>query len=191
MFKIGIIGVLPLLLYDGIVELFFDDKTTKYHGIITYFKILYETKKKVYLFLLDLFFGFIWEVSLWLTIYYFTPFHFIILEVLGEFIETTLNIVKPDIQPNKVEYKYVQIITFYIIYPIVIFIVLIFNEIIILNFCGLQYNTRYYIMLRQKIDGNYDVDKNGKLIPVNHFIQSTISDTDDEDNENNNGPIFI
>ena len=84
-----------------------------------------------------------------------------------------------------------QIITFYIIYPIVIFIVLIFNEIIILNFCGLQYNTRYYIMLRQKIDGNYDVDKNGKLIPVNHFIQSTISDTDDEDNENNNGPIFI
>ena len=46
MFKIGIIGVLPLLLYDGIVELFFDDKTTKYHGIITYFKILFETKKK-------------------------------------------------------------------------------------------------------------------------------------------------
>ena len=46
-----------------------------------------------------------------------------------------------------------------------------------MNFCGLQYNTRYYIMLRQKIDGSYDVDKNGKLIPANYFAHSSITDT--------------
>ena len=190
MFKIGIIGIIPILLYDGIVELFFNDENGKYHGIIAYFKILSESKGKIYLFLLDLFFGFIWQISLWLTIYYFSPLHFIILETLGEFIETTLNIIDHNLQPNRAEYKSEQIITFYIIYPIVIFIVLVFNEIIILNFCGLQYNTRYYIILRQKIDGSYDVDKNGKLVPANYFAQSSITGPDDEDDESNNEVIF-
>ena len=32
-------------------------------------------------------------------------------------------------------------------------------------------------MLRQKIDGSYDVDKNGKLIPANYFAHSSITDT--------------
>ena len=59
-----------------------------------------------------------------------------------------------------------------------------------MNFCGLQYNTRYYIILRQKINGSYDVDKNGKLIPSNYFAHSSITDTDDEDDESNNEAIF-
>ena len=112
MFIIGIIGIIPLLLYDGIVELFFNDKNGKFHGIIAYFKILFRVKEKIYIFLLDLFFGFIWQVSLWLTIYYFTLLHFIILDVLGEFIETTFNIINPNLQRNRAKYKYQQIITF-------------------------------------------------------------------------------
>lgn len=199
MFKIGIFGLIPILLYDGIVELFFDDPDCIYHGIIIYFRTLFQTKEKIYLFVLDLFFGCIWETSLWLTIYYFTPLHFIILEVLGEFIETTLNIIKPSLQPKIDNYKTGQILSFYIIYPIVIFCVLIFTEIIILNFFGLNYNTRYFIILRQKIDGAYDIDKDGKIIPANNMIHSTMIDSsnnnndddEEEDDNNNNGIIFI
>ena len=183
LFKMGILGLIPLLIYDATIELFFDDKDSNYHGICTYFLMLLKNKDKIYLFVLDVSFGFAWEVSLWLTIYYFSPLHFIILEVMGEFMETTFNIIRPGLQTNRKEYSSGQIITFYIIYPIVIVCILIFNEIIILNFCNLNYNTRYYIIQRQKIDGIFNVDKNGNLVPVQNNLFDFIIDDERNDSE--------
>ena len=46
-------------------------------------------------------------------------------------------------------------------------------------------------MLRQKIDGIYDVDKSGKLLPVNNGDQTTTIFNDEEEDENNNDdPLF-
>ena len=148
MFKIGICGLIPVLFYDIMVKIFFDDPRNKYQGVISYFQdSLNETSKIIY-FLIDLIFGTIWLISLWLTIYYFSPLHFIILEVLTEFLEIIFNIKDDD--ENK--YKNGQIVAFYVLYPIIIFSILIFNEILILNFWGLNYNTKKYIMKRQEID---------------------------------------
>ena len=57
-------------------------------------------------------------------------------------------------EDNQDSYELGQKITFCIFYPFMIFAVLVFNEIIILNFWGLSYNTKYYIMEREKIDIN-------------------------------------
>ena len=187
LFKIGILGLIPILFYDIIVEIFFNDSNGNYHGIIIYFRELFKIPKKIHLFLLDLIFGTIYEVSLWLTIYYFSPLHFIILEVLGEFIETSFNIIKPEWQ-NKDEYPNKEIIIYYTLYPIVIFCVLVFNEIIILNFCGLNYNTRKGIMIRQKIDGVFEIDKSGNFIPISNESQSSLIEV--EKDEDHNNPIF-
>ena len=181
LFKIGILGLISILLYDVIIAIFFNDINNHYHGIITYFNLLFKNSDKIYLFLLDLFFGFIWEISLWLTIFYFSPLHFIILEVLGEFIETTFNIIEPGLQNNRTQYKPGQIITFYILYPIVIICVLIFNEIIILNFCGLNFNTKYQINLRQIRDTIHDNDKN---------LPNTLNSDEEEDIENEDESLF-
>ena len=87
-------------------------------------------------------------MGFWLTIYYFSPCHCIIFESVSNFIKFILS---RTIQ-NKDDFSSGELITFSILYPIFIFIALVFNEIIILNFCNLNYNTKKEIMKREKID---------------------------------------
>ena len=180
MSKMGFFGLIPMLLNDIFVELFFNDSDAKYHGIIIYFRLLFKTPKYIYLFLLDLLFGAFYQIGLWLTIYYFSPLHFIILEVMGEFVETTFNIIKPEWQ-DKEKYKKGLVILYYIFYPLVIFSVLTFNEIIILNFCELDYNTKKGIMLRQKIDCAYNSSENTR---ESDGIQNSLMSDEKSDEDN-------
>ena len=147
LFKMGITGLIPLIIYDIIAySIGLDDN---YHGII---KTIYEGHISILNFFLNLFSCLFFEIGLWLTIYYFSPCHFIILETLGDFFEIISLIIKN--VDDKDSYELVQKITFCILYPLMIFAVLVFNEIIILNFLGLGYNTKYYIMERGKMDIN-------------------------------------
>ena len=126
-----------------------------------------------------------------MTIYYFSALHFIIIEVIGEIFEVIIILIKNDLIERKNSFNKRQIITFYIIYPFIFFFVLIFYEIFILNFCKLNYNTKVQIMLRQKIDEIYDIDKDGKLVPANKGLQNTTILNEEEENEdNNNEPLF-
>ena len=97
----------------------------------------------MYKVLLYLFFSCLFELGLWLTIYYFTLCHYIIFETLANII---------DIIFSDKDYSKGQIISSIILYPILFFSILVFNEIIILNFCGLNYNTKREIMEREKYD---------------------------------------
>ena len=180
MSKMGFFGLIPMLLNDIFVELFFNDSDAKYHGIIIYFRLLFKTPKYIYLFLLDLLFGAFYQIGLWLTIYYFSPLHFIILEVMGEFVETTFNIIKPEWQ-DKEKYKKGLVILYYIFYPLVIFSVLTFNEIIILKFCQLDYNTKKGIMSRQKIDSAYNSSENTR---ESDGIQNSLMSDEKSDEDN-------
>ena len=47
-----------------------------------------------------------------------------------------------------------EIITYWILYPILPFAVLIFNEVLILKVCTLHYNTKKYIRERERDDIN-------------------------------------
>ena len=144
-FKMGIIGLIPICIYGLIV--IFISVNEKYTIFQHFSKISFG------IYILDLFFSCLFEIGIWLTIYYFTPCHYIIFEAIADFLEIILN--KFD-KENKSKYTTGQHITFFILYPIIIFIVFVFNEIIILNFCNLNYNTKVKIMEREKIDSLVD-----------------------------------
>ena len=137
-FKISIIGLIIILLFASIS--LFIDMDEKYHLFQIFSNI------EIDIFLLDLLFSFLFELGLWLIIYYLTPCHYILYETISNFLEIILN------NNDNKNYNKIQLISFYILYPILIFAVFIFNEIIILNFCGLNYNTKIEIMKREQLD---------------------------------------
>ena len=148
LFKIGIIGLIPLIIF-GFLTLIVD-VNEKYHLFQFFSKIDF------WIFLLDLFFSCLFELGLWLTIYYFSPCHYIIYESIANFLEIILAKV------NGIEgiFSRGEIITFYILYPVFILGTIVFNEIIILNFWGLNYNTKKEIMKRETIDGAFQGNNN-------------------------------
>ena len=132
LFKMGIIPLVCFVTYDVIAYFFFPDLPNGIIDNITHnFNPIY---------LLTLFRDIIFEIGLWLTIYYFSPCHFIIINVLLEMCVIGKQIIKKE-ETNKA-----QIITYAVLYPVLFFAILIFNEIIILNFCGLNLKTKKYLM---------------------------------------------
>ena len=105
-------------------------------------------------FLLDIFLQFIYNLGLWITTYYFTPCHSIISENIME-IEYYLY----DYKKNKESWisngYYLNFYTFPIIHIINFLCSLVFNEIILLNFCNLDYYTNIRIQERANLDMKY------------------------------------
>ena len=149
LFKIGITGLVQLLFYDSIAYFYgFNDK---YHGIIK--TILSDFNFLP--FIIDLIYNIIFYFGMWLTIDSFSPCHYIILDSLSYIIKIIISFFKS----KKGFYAQEQIITFYILFPIIIFCSFIFNEVIILNFCGLNKNTKLYIMDRAPKDMDNEINE--------------------------------
>jgi hypothetical protein len=129
-----------------IVYLIVRDNNDNIHGIILGFQNNCSFTF-VILFLLDIIFSFSCIIGIWLVIYYFTPFHFIISELISEYIYYTYDWLFGDS-----DYKVGNIILYSLIYLINLFFSLVFNEIIILNFCDLDFNTKIKIEQREKKD---------------------------------------
>lgn len=143
LFKIGIINLTIVLLYD--IILYFSGAAEKYHGIFRLFKLI---PHHIIVLLLNLFFCICHSIGLWLTIYYFSPCHFIILITLGDCFQIFIKIFFKVGKGEENLYEFGQKITFLVLYPILIFAVLIFNEILILNVWKLSYNVKKNIINR-------------------------------------------
>ena len=172
LFKFGIIALVPFLIYDIIA--YVSNADEKYHCII---RILKNFDSFYFDIILKFIFNIFYCLGLWLTIYYFSPCHFIILITLKDFFDIICkSYIFKSKQKEEDKYNNYEMITFYILYPILIFFVLVFNEIIILNFCKLSYNTKLNIMQREKKETN-DV-----------FNEDPLEEKIFEDN--NNGILF-
>ena len=169
LFKIGIVGLIPLTIYGIIISFVNIDNNN-----IKIFQIFSDISFGIYF--LDLFFSLLFEIGLWLTIYYFTPCHFIIYEIIADFLEIILSELENKQSFDKI-YSKEQKITFFILYPILIFIVLVFNEIIILNFCNLSFNTNIKIMERERNDNLSNDINDDKLI-----VEKEIEDDNSQEN---------
>ena len=141
---IGTINAIALLIYDIFVYFFKRDIS----GVIIGFQENINNIADVFAFILDLILDFIWNIGIWLTIYYFTPCHFFISEYFSEYINYSMN----SINSKEDFYSISNVIIFSIAYFIIICCCLVFNEVIILNFCSLDYNTKKRIKERMQID---------------------------------------
>ena len=154
MLVIGITNAILVLIYDLILYLV--DKSNE--SILKGFLNNITSIGDFFIFFLDLIIQFGWNLGIWMTIYYLTPCHYFISEYISEYIYYIENAFKKD---KKDFYSPINITIFSISYFINFCCCLIFNEVVILNFCGMDYNTKKRIKERTKIDiRNTSIDIN-------------------------------
>ena len=141
MFIIGLITLVLIIIYETITCLAFGDNKD-FNG--AFYQIKYNIKNiKLYplLFIGDVISAFLWVGGIHLTVYFFSPCHFIISESISQILSTIIN--------NSLEgYNIAATIVIYILFVIIIFASLIYNEIIILKFWKLNINTKKHITKR-------------------------------------------
>ena len=144
MFFVGLINSILLLIYEIFAYNIDSDKS----GIVIGFKKDIKSSGDFFMFILDSILQCICYLGLWLVIYYFTPSHCLISENISEYVNYITNIIDSDDEfysaENSIIYSICNLFNF------VGF--LVFTEVIILNFCGLDFNTQKKILLREKID---------------------------------------
>lgn len=143
MFMMGAMALTLILLYEIFTVIIFGFNCS-FNGVFYQFYKNCEKHEYLYilLFIADIITAFIWLAGIQLTVYFFTPCHFIISESISQIISTFLNNTIEDFSIGE------KVIT-YILFIIIIFATLIYNEVVIINFCSLNENTKKYINLRQ------------------------------------------
>ena len=159
MFIIGLINVSLLLIFDIFTYYFNRD----YSGIIIGFQKNINNVINSFELIITILFEFIANIGIFLTIYYFTPCHYFISEYIKEFFFVLI----------KGGSTSVTTISLIIAYLINMFFILVFNEIIILNFWKLDYNTKKRIQQRMTNENSIVFDENG-------LTDTDIDDNDDE-----------
>ena len=157
---VGSINAIVLLIYDIFAYYFNRDIS----GVIIGFQKNIKNALNFFGFILDLILGLFWNMGIWLTIYYFTPCHFFICEYISEYIIYLMNAN----DSNEKFYSTNNIVIYSIVYFINIFCCLVFNEVIILNFCNLDYNTKKRIKERMRIDGTAPSDESIRPISTDN-----------------------
>ena len=107
---------------------------------------------------------------------YFTPCHYIIYENIANFLEIIANQVLYSKNNLCDEEKN----SYYVLYPFLLFGTFVFNEIIILNFCGLNHNTKNEIMKRVNIDDINQRNNSSYKIEDDNYKTEIISEDQDE-----------
>jgi len=155
-FAIGLINMTVLLIVD--IFIYFLDPDID--EIIIGFKNNVFSVSKFFLFILDIIIKWIWNIGIRLTIYYLTPCHYFISQYISEYIYYLIKAYDSD----KDFYSTNNIIIFSISFFINIFCCLIFNEVVIINLCRLDYNTAKRIKEREYRDAaeifNKEMDLN-------------------------------
>ena len=143
MFIIGLFSICLILPYEIITVIAFG-KDTKFNGIFYQMQKNFE-KTKLYplIFIADVLSAFLWIAGIILTIYFFSPCHFIICESISQILSTFIS------QPLG-ELSIARQIIIYILFAIIFLGSLIYNEIFIINICSLGKNTQKHIIIRQK-----------------------------------------
>ena len=146
MFIIGITNIIFLIIF----ELFAYNLNSEISGIFISFGNNIKNAGDFFLFILDIIIQWIWNLGIWLTIYYLTPCHYFMSEYISEYIYYMIKA-----YDNSAEfYSTLNIVIFSISFFINFFCCLIFNEVIIINYLGLDFNTKKRIQERVNKDEN-------------------------------------
>ena len=166
MFVIGFISLIIILLYETITFFVFG-KNEDFNGIFYQIELNIQNNKFYpLLFIGDVLSAFLWVAGIHLTVYFFTPCHFIISESFSQILSTFINDSLKDHSP------YIRAII-YTLFCIIFIAALIYNEVIIINACSFEIDTRKHIQKRAKIENDniFYEEENGR--------KDTLSDVSD------------
>ena len=146
---------------------------------------VYEVRLNILLYIIILFVIYIFNQNVLLIIDKFSPIHYAVATVLETFGSLIISII----------YKEINVAEFFIkfaIYFISILAALIYNEFIVLNFCGFQKYTNLFLLKKANKDleltilNNNDNDKDKEFFLEDECIEYDESDlySKDENNEN-------
>ena len=146
MFEIGLFSLILTTIYEIITDLTIGIDFN-FNGIYYQFGKNIEKYGTLYIliFIGDILSAFIWLWGIQLTVYFFTPCHFIISESLSQIITT---FIESSIKEYNIGFKS----TTYVLYLIIVFASFVYNEVIIINICKLSKNTRKKIEKRELIE---------------------------------------
>ena len=162
MYVIGLFATILILVYE-IFTVLIVGIDSNLNGIFYQFYKNCERFQYLYIliFISDILTAFIWLWGIQLTVYFFTPCHFIISESISQIISFFIN-------DTISEYSDGEQATIIIFFFIIIFATLIYNEVLIINICSLSNNTKKNINLRQlreseSILTNIDLDEPSEI----------------------------
>ena len=141
---------------------------------------VYEHRLNILLYIILLFVNYLFNQNVLLIIDKFSPIHYAVgtvLETFGSFIITTFD--------GKVKVEVGEFFIKFVIYFISILAALIYNEIIVLNFCGFQKYTHLFLLKMANKDLELTIINNNdnELIPEEECDESDLY-SKDENNEN-------
>ena len=144
MFFIGLLSVIILLIYETITVLAYS-KDEVFNGIFLQLETNFKSSNYyIFVLLADILSAFIWILGIHLTVYFLTPSHLNISESISQIISTFIN--------NYLEGLDISIkIIIYALFIIIVFFSLVYNEIIVINACSLNKNTKKFIENRANL----------------------------------------
>ena len=143
MFIIGVMSICLIFPFEIVTVLAFG-KNTEFNGIFYQMEKNFKNNKLYPLiFIADILTAFLWIAGIILTIYFFTPCHFIISESISQ-------ILSAFISKNLDELSITKRVFIYILFFVIFLGSLIYNEIFIINIGSLGINTQKHIIRRQK-----------------------------------------
>ena len=137
----GLINIIGLLIYELITYYYNPD----IGGILNGFQNNISSISNFFIFILNIILQWAEHIGIFLTIYYFSPCHYFISRYFSEYINYLLKAK----DRGKDFYSTINIVIFSIAFFINFFCTLIFNEVLIINFWNLDYNTKKRIQQRE------------------------------------------
>ena len=178
MFFVGLFCLILMIPLDLFVH-FYKDAGPE---LINQVKNLYNEYKLFFLwFIYAIITGFLWLRAIILTLYYFTPCHFIICKSLSEFLSACI---KWCIDENDENTERYYIIISIFLYIAIIFFSFIYNEVIIINLWSMEVNTFKYISFREKLEFENSINNNEDNLNNRYSTETAfLSFYEDRENE--------
>lgn len=166
MFCIGFISLIFILLYETITVLA-AGKDRDFNGIFYQIELNFQNIDLYpLLFIGDVLSAFLWVAGIHLTVYFFTPCHFIISESVSQIISNLIN--------NSIEHHSMAVkVIIYILFCIIFFSALIYNEVIIINIWSLDKDTKKHIENRAKTEKEILLEEEEEVDSKNNINENT------------------
>ena len=139
----------------------------------------FEETKYILLIVGKIIINFFYDLFLWIIVDKFSPNYTCLAIILEEFCNFVADLLVTKVFLDLGDHKYIRIV----LYVILFFGVILHNEIIVINICGLGSDTKYFLNEIAKSEAEYGISNDPNILKK--FETLEMIDFNDEDSETN------